>query len=79
MDKKPMQADGRGTKKPVSSEPEIASRKGGTGESGGGAYPNPHTGKGNVKNGPSSFFGHGGQSHIAYEGPDNPNATTKDD
>jgi hypothetical protein len=75
-DKQPMQADGDGKKNPKT-EPEIASRKGGKGESGGGAYPNPHTDKAGGKSSFGGFFGHGGQSHIAYEGPDNPNATTR--
>ena len=48
-------------------------RKGGGGESGGGAYPNPHSGK---KPEGGGFMGHGGQSEIDYSGPDNPNATT---
>lgn len=38
----------------------------GAGQSGGGAYPNPHTGKeGGTKDG---FLGHGGQSEMAYHG-----------
>ena len=39
---------------------------GGAGESGGGAYPNPHDGGGKPDDG---FMGHGGQSEIAYHGP----------
>ncbi len=35
------------------------------GESGGGAYPNPHTGKTPEGGG---FMGHGGQTHIDYSG-----------
>ncbi len=38
---------------------------GGGGESEGGAYPNPHTGHPKKIGG---FFGHGGQSDIAYSG-----------
>ena len=49
----------------------------GAGESQGGAYPNPHSGK-EPKGGPDTFLGHGGQTDIGYEGPDNPNATTED-
>jgi hypothetical protein len=49
----------------------------GAGESQGGAYPNPHSGK-DPKGGPDTFLGHGGQTDIGYEGPDNPNATTED-
>jgi hypothetical protein len=42
------------------------------GESGGGAYPNPHSGKSSDESG---FLGHGGQTEIAYYGGENPNAT----
>lgn len=42
------------------------------GESGGGAYPNPHSGKG-----PTSSSFSGGPAEKAYYGGDNPNATTK--
>lgn len=44
------------------------------GESGGGAYPNPHTGKEPASDG---FFGHGGQSEMAYHGASNPNSPTE--
>jgi hypothetical protein len=37
----------------------------GGGDSGGGAYPNPHTGK-SAKNG--GFMGHGGQTEMPYHG-----------
>ena len=37
----------------------------GGGESGGGAYPNPHSGKEERSDG---FFGHGGQSDMEYHG-----------
>jgi hypothetical protein len=50
----------------------------GTGESQGGAYPNPHSGK-RPKGAADTFLGHGGQTEIAYQGPDNPNATTEDE
>jgi hypothetical protein len=82
-DKQPMQADGGdGGDRPV------ASRPGGAGESGGGAYPNPHTGKDDHPG--DGFLGHGGQTDIGYHGTGqlgdeqvgedtNPNATTKDD
>lgn len=76
-DKVPMQADGNGLKS--GRDDMVASKLGGAGESGGGAYPNPHTGKAGKKDGPGSFPGHGGQSDIAYHGGPNPNATTKDD
>ena len=39
--------------------------KGGAGESGGGAYPNPHHGK---KSDEGGYMGHGGQSDMAYHG-----------
>ena len=39
----------------------------GGGESQGGAYPNPHTGK-EAKGGPDSFMGHGGQTEMGYHG-----------
>ena len=54
------------------------------GESGGGAYPNPHAGK-TPKSG--GFMGHGGQTEMDYHGPDqlggeaadgdNPNAAAR--
>lgn len=95
--KQPMQADGSGTRPEMPDENgELASRRdaqmsGGlpnTGESGGGAYPNPHTGKGESPDGPDKFGGHGGQSEIAYHGggqlgeereAPNPNSVTKED
>lgn len=58
-------------------------REGG-GDSGGGAYPNPHSGK--KGGGNEGFMGHGGQTGIAYHGGeqlgdqelgDNPNSATK--
>lgn len=54
--KQKMQADGGGTHKGVNPEPGSK----GAGDGGGGAYPNPHTGK-KPKNG---FMGHGGQTEI---------------
>jgi len=65
-DKQPMQADGDGK----AAADDGVSGKPGPGESAGGPYPNPHTGKK-----PGGFDG--GQSGKSYEGPDNPNATTK--
>jgi len=38
----------------------------GAGQSGGGAYPNPHDGKKKDKS--DGFFGHGGQSDMEYHG-----------
>lgn len=61
-DKQPMQADGTGTEPHVPDESgEVASRRDSGGESQGGAYPNPHTGK------EGGHF-HGGQTERAYHG-----------
>lgn len=96
MTKQPMQADGSGTRMrepddlgELSSRREDQSADGlNTGESGGGAYPNPHTGKGDNPNGPDKFGGHGGQTTIAYHGDGqlgeemkspNPNSVTQED
>jgi hypothetical protein len=80
-DKKEMPANGGGAAKGkpdgVSGSPDtgetgqIHGRSGG-GESGGGAYPNPYSGKGSADTGSSDL---GAQN--AYFGGDNPNATTK--
>ncbi len=60
-------------------------RQGG-GDSGGGAYPNPHSGK--EGGGREGFSGTGGQTEMPYHGPgqlggeelgDNPNAPSKDE
>jgi hypothetical protein len=56
-------------------DPKDNPKQQGAGESQGGAYPNPHRGK-EPEGGPDTFLGHGGQTDIDYEGPDNPNATT---
>lgn len=66
--KQPMQADGDGTK---AGEDGVSKPPTG-GESSGGAYPNPHTGRNK-----GGFDG--GQSDKGYRGPDNPNATTDPD
>jgi hypothetical protein len=56
----------------------------GAGQSGGGAYPNPHKGKDG--GGDTGWMGHGGQSEMAYHGAgqigtdrvgDNPNAPAR--
>ncbi len=39
----------------------------GAGDSGGGAYPNPHSGK-EGKSGREGFMGHGGQTGMEYHG-----------
>ncbi len=66
-----MPADGSGTSfSPPDQHGELASRRGGaeqTGESGGGPYPNPHTGK--QDRGKSGDF-KGGQSDQTYYGPE---------
>lgn len=73
-DKKKMPVDGSGTEPSMADENgELASRRdshmaGGlpnTGESGGGAYPNPHSGK--EEEGKAGSF-HGGQSVMGYFG-----------
>ena len=45
-----------------------ASGRGGRGESGGGSYPNPHTGK-SEKARKEGFGEHGGQTVTGYHGP----------
>jgi hypothetical protein len=68
-EKKKMQADGSSTgRSPPDENGELASRRGGQeqkGESGGGAYPNPHSGKGDKG---ESGDVKGGQSNQAYYG-----------
>ena len=58
----------------------------GTGQSGGGFYPNPHTGKTGKSGKSNSFLGHGGQSEMEYHGTgqlgqqktgENPNAPAR--
>lgn len=75
--KQPMQANGgdahKGAPDGVS---DVDTHGRAEGESEGGAYPNPYPDKAH-KEGSGHFMGHGGQSHINYEGGPNPNATTK--
>ena len=96
-DKKDMPVDGSGTEPRMADENgELASRRdahmaGGlpnTGESGGGAYPNPYSGKDGSSDGPDKFMGHGGQGTQGYYGKgqlgdkdvgETENAPTKDD
>ncbi|MDO6415831.1 hypothetical protein Q4F19_15675 [Sphingomonas sp. BIUV-7] len=59
--KTPVQADGGGTH----SDAEDRTGREGAGDSGGGAYPNPHTGK----KPEAGFFGHGGQTEIVEKEP----------
>jgi hypothetical protein len=61
--KTPVQADGGG--KQHSAEEDSTGREG-AGDSGGGAYPNPHTGK-EPKSG--GFLSHGGQTEIVEKKP----------
>lgn len=73
-DKQPVQASGTGvaddTGKDVAQgrdgvDQRQPSGRDAAGESGGGAYPNPHTGKDEKQSG---FLGHGGQTDIDYRG-----------
>jgi hypothetical protein len=68
-----------------SSEHDIQNGRGGGGDSGGGAYPNPHRGKEGGKDG---FAASGGQTEMPYHGHgrlgdeetgDNPNAPADGD
>jgi len=64
-----MQADGRGgqaTHGDGVSQARVNGR-GDPGESGGGPYPNPHSGK-KPDSSPGDFLGHGGQTEIGYHG-----------
>jgi hypothetical protein len=86
-DKKPMPVDGSGSNRAMPDENgELASRRDGdtgglpnVGESGGGAYPNPHTGKEGSSDAPDKFMGHGGQSDSSYYGnEDSDNAQSEE-
>jgi hypothetical protein len=89
--KSTVQASGNGTTKGapdgVSASPSGSERaniqgRSAGGESGGGAYPNPKSGKAGTNSG---FMGHGGQTDIGYHGGEQagdnggttPNATTR--
>ncbi len=81
-DSQPMQAGGGDGRKGHDDGVQDAPAKQGGGESGGGAYPNPQTGKTPENDG---FMGHGGQTDIDYSGPggkgqagDNANAVAKE-
>lgn len=69
--RQPTQADGGGRKGRPDGVSDAPAKRGGKGESDGGAYPNPHTGEADP-----DFDG--GQSEKAYHGGANPNATTDD-
>ncbi|MBB3912494.1 hypothetical protein [Sphingomonas desiccabilis] len=65
-DKQPMQAAGKGVAEGRDGvDQERVNGRNAGGESGGGAYPNPHTGKDEKQSG---FMGHGGQTDIDYRG-----------
>jgi hypothetical protein len=66
-DKQPMQAsgDGDGAGGDSGGQPQVSGRQA-SGESGGGAYPNPHTGKDDHP--ADGFLGHGGQTDMDYRG-----------
>ncbi|MFZ5708020.1 MAG: hypothetical protein ACOY5R_22400 [Pseudomonadota bacterium] len=66
-DKHPMQASGDREKIVHEDGVEEPHGRAPAGESGGGAYPNPHRGK-TPKNSPGDFMGHGGQTVIGYHG-----------
>lgn len=92
-DKEPMQADGKdGIGREVANDrdPPSAGRpdmEDNEGQSGGGAYPNPHNDPANAHP-EGGFMGHGGQSDIDYYGggepgsdetPEQDNAVTEDE
>lgn len=66
--KHPVQADGRDEPIHGDGVSEVQTPAS-AGESGGGAYPNPHDSK-RSRNRIGSFFGRGGQSDPEYSGPD---------
>ncbi|HEU0134302.1 MAG TPA: hypothetical protein VFR28_05725 [Allosphingosinicella sp.] len=49
-------------------EPEAQTGRKGGGQAGGGAYPNPHTGKEEKGDTGGGFMGHGGQTEMPYHG-----------
>lgn len=61
------QSDKSQGEKPDDADMESLTGKGGAGESGGGAYPNPHTGK--QERGEKRGFVEGGESENRYFGP----------
>ena len=69
--KQPVQAGGGGASRAPDGVSNAAGKRGGKGESDGGAYSNPHGDK------PDPDFD-GGQTGKAYHGGTNPNATTED-
>ncbi len=76
-DKQTMQADGAGTTRHEPDENgELASRRQSEGESQGGAYPNPHTGKegGHFQGGQSERAYHGGHQAGGEKDGEQPNA-----
>ena len=68
-DKQPMQATDRDpAAKPAHNDGVEQPSGKSAGESDGGAYPNPHTGKASKDDVGGGFLGHGGQSGMAYSG-----------
>lgn len=70
MSKHPVQADGKGSTQNHAdgvSDTDTHGKHGGS-DSQGGSYPNPHRGK-KPEAQPESFMGHGGQTKMAYHGP----------
>lgn len=96
-DKKDMPVDGAGTDRAMPDDNgELASRRDADmagdatnpGESGGGPFPNPYSGKDGSPDGPDTFTGHGGQAKQGYYGKgqlgakdvgENDNAPSKDE
>jgi hypothetical protein len=66
-DKVPMPASGDGKNKGEQDGVNASAARTGGGESGGGGYDNPHTGKDGGGDA-SGFMGHGGQTDIGYYG-----------
>jgi hypothetical protein len=64
--KEPVQANGAGSRK--GAQDDVTANEAQGGESAGGAYPNPHTGKSDGDKSPGDFLGHGGQTEQAYHG-----------
>jgi hypothetical protein len=68
-DKQPMQATAHDSAaKPARNDGVERPSGMSAGESAGGAYPNPHTGKGGEDDVGGGFMGHGGQSGMEYSG-----------
>jgi len=67
--KQPVQANGAGTRPDTHGKADdVTAGEMQGGESAGGAYPNPHTGKDDGGKSPGDFLGHGGQTEQSYHG-----------